>query len=387
MYSLDASASSTTVVGFSSSTLGAVRGTATFMSNGGWVSVPLTATVGIMLSGRVFHTGGAGVPSVPVELHGTSSRSTTTDANGAYAFFVQPGTYIVVPSDPKLTFTPASQSVTVTDTNATGLDFEVPTMLVAAVLPGSRSVTIPTPATAFATVINTSPATATDCGIAPITSVPASFSFQTTNGATNVVTGAPNTPVSIPAGQVQTYVFAFTPTAPFSPTDVQLSFDCTNTNPAPIISGVNTLLLTASATLIPDIVALAATLNHDGIVDVPIPAAAGATAAAPLAGVFAVATVNVGAGGAITVSADTGTGALPVSISICQTVPATGTCQGNARSSVTTQIDANATPTFGIFVSASGVVPFDPANNRVFVRFKDAGGVTRGATSVAVMTR
>jgi hypothetical protein len=354
------------------------------MSNGGWISVPLTATVGIVLTGRVFHTGGAGVPSISVELHGTSSGSTTTDANGAYSFFVQPGNYTLVPSDPKLTFSPASHSVTVTDTNATGLDFEVPTMLVAAVLPGGRSVTIPTPATAFATVINTSPTTATGCGIAPVTSVPASFSFQTTNGATNVLTGTPNTPVSIPAGQAQTYVFAFTPTAPFSPTDVQLSFDCTNTNPAPTVSGVNTLLLAASATPTPDIVALAATLNNDGIVNVPNPAAAAATT--PPAGVFSVATVNVGAGAMITVSVDAGA-SLPLSVSICQTIPATGTCQGTAGPSVTTQIDTNATPTFGIFVSASGVVPFDPANNRVFVRFKDVAGVTRGLTSVAVRTQ
>jgi hypothetical protein len=103
--------------------------------------------------------------------------------------------------------------------------------------------------------------------------------------------------------------------------------------------------------------------------------------------VFAVATVNVGAGGTINVQADTDRASLPLSVLICQTVPATGTCQGTAEPSVTTQIDANATPTFGIFVSASGVVPFDPANHCVFVRFKDASGVTRGATSVAVRTQ
>jgi hypothetical protein len=31
-------------------------------------------------------------------------------------------------------------------------------------------------------------------------------------------------------------------------------------------------------------------------------------------------------------------------------------------------------------------VPYDPELRRVFVRFTDAGGATRGATSVAVKT-
>ena len=54
---------------------------------------------------------------------------------------------------------------------------------------------------------------------------------------------------------------------------------------------------------------------------------------------------------------------------------------------MTTQIDGGQTPTFGIFVTGTGTVPFDPASNRIFVRFKDGAGVTRGATSVAVRTQ
>ena len=34
--------------------------------------------------------------------------------------------------------------------------------------------------------------------------------------------------------------------------------------------------------------------------------------------------------------------------------------------------DAN----LAIFITGTGNVPFDPANNRIFVRYKDAGGAT-----------
>ena len=71
--------------------------------------------------------------------------------------------------------------------------------VVAAVLPSSRSVQVNTPAAAFATVINTGQAMATGCSIAPLTSLPASFIYQTTDPATNQVTGLPNTPANIAA--------------------------------------------------------------------------------------------------------------------------------------------------------------------------------------------
>ena len=78
---------------------------------------------------------------------------------------------------------------------------------------------------------------------------------------------------------------------------------------------------------------------------------------------------------------------LPVNIFLCQTDPGTGQCISTIDTSVTTTINANGTPTFGIFVQGNGTVPFDPAANRIFVRFKDGGGVTRGSTSVAVRTQ
>ena len=172
-----------------------------------------------------------------------------------------------------------------------------------------------------------------------------------------------------------------TTTAPFLPTDVALNFTCTNTTSASSTVGLNTLLLSASTTPVPDIVALVATPTNDGIVHLP-----GATGGIGSTGVFVVASVNVGATGSMTVTADTGNASLPLNITLCQTDTATGACLASPSASVTTDIVANTTPSFGVFVEGVGVVPFDPAANRIFIRFKDAGGLTRGSTSVAVQT-
>jgi Tol biopolymer transport system component len=252
-----------------------------------------------------------------------------------------------------------------------------PAALFAAVLPASRSVQVGQPATAFATMINASAVPGIACGIVPVDFVPASFSYVTTDPRTNVVNGTLNTPVDIAAGASQSFVFAFTPTQAFAPMDVRLNFSCSNSAPASIVVGLNTLLLSASDTPVPDVVALAATLSGDGIANV---------GGAPPRGVFAVASVNVGGGGQVAVSADTGAAVLPLQVTLCQSNPLDAQCVTPIGPAVTTTIGAGATPTFSIFLAATGTVPFDPANNRVFVRFKDAGGVTRGSTSVAVRT-
>jgi virginiamycin B lyase len=250
--------------------------------------------------------------------------------------------------------------------------------LVAAVLPSSRSVEVGNTATAFATVINSSSSAASGCAIVPVTPVPASFVYQTTNPATNALTGPPNTPVSIAAGGSQSFVIAFTPNSPFVPTNVVFGFSCTGVSAAPSTTGLNTLLLSASTTPVPDVVALAATAMNDGILHIPGTSGSGA---------FAVATVNVGAGASITATANTGAASLPLAISLCQTDPASGQCTSSIGPNVTTTINANATPTFAIFATASGAVPFVPQTNRIFVEFSDANGVVRGSTSVAVETQ
>jgi virginiamycin B lyase len=250
--------------------------------------------------------------------------------------------------------------------------------LVAAVLPSSRSVQTGHTATAFATIINSGSTTAASCGIAPVTPVPASFTFQTTNPATNALVGSPNTPVSIPAMTSQSFVIAFNPNAPFVPATLALGFDCAGVDAAASDAGLNTLLLSGSAMPVPDIVALAATAQNDGILHL-----SGTTGS----NAFAVATVNVGAGGAITATANTGAVTLPLGISLCQTDPTSGGCISSVGPSVATTINANATPTFAIFATASGAVPFLPQTNRIFVEFSDTNGTVRGSTSVAIETQ
>ena len=142
-------------------------------------------------------------------------------------------------------------------------------------------------------------------------------------------------------------MFAFTPTAPVEPTDMVMSFHCTNTNPAGVHPGVNTLFISASTTPVPDIVAMAATLGSDGIVNIAGP---------DDMGVSAVATVNMGIGATTTLSADTGGVGMPLALLMCQNNPETAQCSSAIAPTVTTQANASATPTFGAFVALRATV-------------------------------
>jgi hypothetical protein len=274
------------------------------------------------------------------------------------------------------------------DGGATGLNGSIglavsappapPTALVAAVLPSSRSVQLGTTATAFTTIINAGPNTAFAVGISLASASSANFTYAQTNCATNAVIAADNVPANIGPGGQACYVISITPTAALAPTEVAFNFAGTNTAPVATLIAINTLLLSASSTPVPDMVALAATATGDGILHLPGPAGAGA---------FAVATSNVGTGGLIIASANTGSVALGLALSICQTDPVMGLCISPIGPSVSVQITAGATATFAIFATAGGTIVLDPATNRIFVVFADGGSVVRGRTSVAVSTQ
>jgi hypothetical protein len=182
--------------------------------------------------------------------------------------------------------------------------------------------------------------------------------------------------VTIPANAGQSFVLSFTTPTALSDLAQGLAFACDGVTNAAAIEGVDMVDLTFSATPIADIVALAATASNNGILQIPQGAAAA----------FAVASVNVGATGTLTVSTDLAGAALPIATTLCQTNPSNGQCLAPPAASASVTIEANATPTFSVFATASGVVPFAPAASRVFLRFSDANGQPHGSTSVAVMT-
>ena len=244
-------------------------------------------------------------------------------------------------------------------------------------LPTSRSVNLGDMATVFAMVANAGPDDALGVGFELITAIPATLGYQTTDPATNALTGSPNTPVDIASGGSQSFVLSITPTAVFAPRDVEFSVTSTNALPASVVPGLNTVLLSASTTPVPDIIVLSATPSGDGIVRIP-----GTDGSAA----FAAATFNLGAADDIEVSANTGDAVLPIVLNVCET-DALGACLAGPASTVTTNIANGASPTFSIFVTATGAIPFLPAVNRLNVIYKDSGGDIRGSSSTAVQTQ
>lgn len=251
--------------------------------------------------------------------------------------------------------------------------------LAAAVAPGSGSVETGTTATLFAAMINAGPTSLGNCRISLLPTAPAglTLAYQTTDPVTNAPTGTPNAPANIDGHNgLQTFVLTFEGASAFSAPDLPLDFDCDGTAPAAGVPGVDTVDLAVSSTPVPDIVALAETATHDGIVHI---GAAG--------GAFAVATSNAGIAAPITATVDQNGADLPLAVEICQTAPATGQCVAPPAASVAIgNFAAGATPTFSIFAAAAGSVPFNPALNRLFVRFRDGEGNDRGAASVAIET-
>jgi hypothetical protein len=261
-----------------------------------------------------------------------------------------------------------------------------PTNIVAAVAPNARTTTVGSTVTGFATILNAGAVAATSCLIQLPPDIPASFSYQITN-AQNVPIGAANTPVDIPLGQGQTFVFSVTPTAVFSQ-EIQLNFKCGNSRSATPVFGLNTFLVTASATQIPDLLSIADTPTHEGITHIP-----GTTGT----GLMVAAGINIGAAGTVTCAptpTPIGQPARPLAatLTICQT-GSNSQCSNPSTpgASSTLTVAHNEIVFFSIFARAQGVaVRFDPANKRIFLICTQGAvplqGTPVGEASVALCT-
>jgi streptogramin lyase len=249
----------------------------------------------------------------------------------------------------------------------------------AAVLPSSRSVQVGSFATAFATIINAGATAATGCGIAPVTSTPANFSFQTTDPATNMLTGTVNTRVSIPAGGLQAFVVAFKVNSSYVPsTNVLLGYYCDSLPAAASVVGVNTLQLTFADTPVADMIAVGTTPSGDGFARI-----GGANGT----GVFAIATTNVGIAAQLTGHVRLSDSSLPLTVAVCETDPQTAVCRATPAATVIRTMNQNEIATFAAFLNANGTIAADPAKNRVVFEFLDENGIVRGSTSTAVTTQ
>lgn len=278
--------------------------------------------------------------------------------------------------------TPTSNSAPLECVSLYGTTPPTPTFtLASAILPNAQAGEEPSQTiSAFVTIDNLSNAGAASCGIylAPNAPTGLTLQFRATNSVTNQPIGSVDTPYNIQNEGSQSYVLYFTSNSPISQPQLPLVYGCWNAYPAQFISGVNTfgVLFTSGPT--PNIVAESATPSGNGILHLT-----------GNVGAFAVATSNTGIASSISVSVNTGSTSLPLSATICQT-NASAQCLSAPASTVTVQFGASGTstasPTFSVFVSASGTVPLQLAANRIYVDFADASGIV-GATSVAVTTQ
>jgi hypothetical protein len=83
---------------------------------------PPTSTQ-LRLTGTV-RRNGTGVPGVRIQLSGALNVALFTNTAGAYVQRVTPGQYTVEPSDPSYVFFPFSRTVTITEDDGVGNDFE-----------------------------------------------------------------------------------------------------------------------------------------------------------------------------------------------------------------------------------------------------------------------
>ncbi len=273
-------------------------------------------------------------------------------------------------------------------------EVETETKLVVAVLPTARTsspsssgadvsgdIDFPE-VSAYAAVINIGNVTARNTKISLPLSVPGVLNFQTSN-AQNTPVGPANTPIDIAPGAIQNFIFKIKPNAAFVQ-EIPLIFNGHNAPPAPAVQGVNTFLLSAAPTPIPDMLSIVVTPTGDGVLNLD----------GTHHNAFGGATMNIASPGEVTFTVtdapfgQPGIG-LPVDALICLT-DMQGLCVQPAApaASVTTTVAKDTILTYSVFAASKGpAISLDPAKNRLYVIAKGQNDIALGQTSVAVRSQ
>ncbi|GJL96224.1 MAG: hypothetical protein DHS20C06_00410 [Hyphobacterium sp.] len=259
--------------------------------------------------------------------------------------------------------------------------------IVAATLPGARSGYIGGgDITVFMTVLSRQSTPAQSCRVTAPNNPPFTLSYRQVN-ARNEVIGDANPLFDLGNGGAINFVIALTPTQTTDANGYTFlpQIECENANLSPI-EGVNSVLVSIGAAPVPDILSIGATPTADGVVRI--------SATGNRISFMSAAALNIGAGdgsagageATVTASVDTGAASLPLTLEVCETTSTGGCITPRGVDNVTTVFESNVVKYFGVFVRANGdsTVPFSPANARVFLRFADANGTIRSATSAAV---
>ena len=262
-----------------------------------------------------------------------------------------------------------------------------PGRIVAATLPGARSGYVGGgDITVFMTVLSRATTPAQACRITAPNDPPFTLTYRQVN-AQNEVIGDANPLFDLGNGGAINFVIALTPTRTTDQSGYVFlpRIQCENADLSPI-EGVNSVLVSIGAAPVPDILSIGATPSADGVVRIP--------ASCNRINFLSAAALNIGAGdgsaganeATVTASVDTGAASLPLTLEVCETAPTGGCITPRGETQVSTVFAQNVAKFFAVFVRANGeaTVPFDPANARVFLRFADASGTIRSATSAAV---
>lgn len=242
-----------------------------------------------------------------------------------------------------------------------------------AILPNNRSVTFGNWITAFATLVNpvSYGRSVTDCRILPPADFSGEFHYQTTDPATNAVTGTPDTPVSLQPGGSQSFLLSFRSLRVES-RSFDLRFDCSNESTPPA-TFVNSFQVATTRTPQPDLIHIAVTPTGNGIMEVQ----------RDRTRAFSVAVINAGGPGNVGITMQR---YHATSMSFCETDPSNGACVSSRSNQLSVDFARGQIRTFTVFVAANrrGEIPFDPLNSRVGLHFLASGSGEAGTASVAL---